>query len=84
MSEERLSVTQAIKVLGLGRLSIYKLCQERKIRHYRLGEKRGRIMFDPKDLDAYLESCAVEVEPAGDEGVPGLKHLSLPGRPRRV
>ena len=84
MSEERLSVTQAIKVLGLGRLTIYKLCQERKIRHYRLGEKRGRIMFDPKDLDAYLESCAIDVEPSVEEGVSGLKHLRVPGRTRRA
>jgi excisionase family DNA binding protein len=41
---------------------IYQWVEERLLPHYRVGGrgKRGRILMDPADLDAFLESCRVD------------------------
>jgi excisionase family DNA binding protein len=53
---------------------IYQMCEERRLPHYRVGGhgKRGKILIDPRDLDAFLESCRVN-DPPDDDG--SLTHI---------
>jgi excisionase family DNA binding protein len=76
----RFSPTEAAEYLGVERTLVYRLCDARKIRHRRVGLGRGKIQIEKADLDAYLESCVIEV------GVPEepfqFKHVRPPGHRR--
>jgi excisionase family DNA binding protein len=65
-----LTVKQAAEWKGLSAQLIYLWCEERRLPHYRLGGRgrRGRILIDPADLDAFLETLKVTPRPPGDEG----------------
>ena len=52
---QMLDVRQAAEYLGIAAPTLYKL--HFKIRRYRVGRK---LLFDRKDLDAFLEGCAEE------------------------
>jgi excisionase family DNA binding protein len=58
----RLTPEQAAKKAGVSRNLVYRWCEEKRLPHYRLGGqgKRGRILIEERDLDAFLESCRVE------------------------
>jgi excisionase family DNA binding protein len=58
-----LTVKQAAEALKLDVSTLYRLCRARKIRHRRIGNGAGRIVFTQSDLAAYLDSCVVEVGP---------------------
>jgi excisionase family DNA binding protein len=69
-----LSPEEAAIRVGISRSLVYRLCQERRLVHYRVGGKgrRGKILIDPDDLDAYLAACRVTELP--DEDGP-LTHI---------
>jgi excisionase family DNA binding protein len=60
-----LSVTQAAKLLNLSRPSVYALCQNQRITHYRLGggADGGGIRITTGDLLAYALSRRKAVRP---------------------
>jgi excisionase family DNA binding protein len=67
MAQERtlLTVREAAKWLEVSTSEIYLLCKYRKLRHSRIGLKRGVIRIEISDLEVYRRSCIVEpVEPA--------------------
>jgi len=59
-----LTVKQAAELAGVSESLIYLLCDERRLPHYRPGGKgkRGKILIDPRDLDAYMQSCRIAAE----------------------
>jgi excisionase family DNA binding protein len=76
----RLNVVQAAKLLGIDRATVYRLCQQRKIRHMRVGSNGGRIVFEAKDIEDYLASCVIEVGEPQNLELSRFKHLRLKGR----
>jgi excisionase family DNA binding protein len=65
-----LSVKQAAERKGLSPQLVYRWCEERRLPHYRCGGRgrRGRILIDPADLDAFLQTLKVTPRPPGDDG----------------
>jgi excisionase family DNA binding protein len=65
MNQKKLTVKEAGKVAGVSPALVYQWCQERRLRHYRLGSegRRGRILIDPADLEAFMQQCLVEKHP---------------------
>ena len=66
-----LTADQAAEQLGISKVSLYRLCSSRRIRHRRAGKK---FLFEKADLEAYLESTVVEPK-ARPESKVQLKHL---------
>jgi excisionase family DNA binding protein len=66
----KLNPTEAARQAGVSVQLIYRWCQERRLAHYRCGGRgrRGRILIDPADLDAFLQSLKVTPCPPGDDG----------------
>lgn len=64
-----LTVKQAADRAGVSPALVYQWCDERRLVHYRLGGqgKRGKVMIDPDDLAAFLETCRV-TEPPDEDG----------------
>lgn len=77
-----LPVKLAASRLGISPSKVYELVSQRAITFYRVG---GKILFEESDLDAYLQSCRVEVvEPQSTTPLRlRLKHVSLAGARRR-
>jgi excisionase family DNA binding protein len=65
-----ISVKQAAVQTGLSPQLIYLWCEERRLPHYRLGGRgrRGRILINPADLDAFVETLKVTPRLPGDDG----------------
>ncbi len=72
-----LTVKQASVLAGVSDSLVYEWCTEKLLVHYRFGTKgrRGKIMIDEKDLEAFLASCRQEAQLQGE--VPPLKHIKL-------
>jgi excisionase family DNA binding protein len=58
-----LTVAQAAEKLGMNVATLYRLVRARKIRHRRIGNGGGRIVFTEADLTGYLDACLVEIGP---------------------
>jgi len=58
-----LTVSQAAKVAGASKRTIYKLCEEGRLLHHRVGTGRGTIRIKQSDLRRYLEQNRVECRP---------------------
>jgi excisionase family DNA binding protein len=74
----KLTTKQAAERAGVSVSMIYQWCQERLFPHYRCGRsgRRGKILVEDSDLDAFLAGCKVEVrEP--EAPLPPLKHIRL-------
>jgi excisionase family DNA binding protein len=78
LSARKLTVKQAAERAGVSPALVYRWCQEQRLVHYRLGGqgRRGKILIDPADLDAFLKS--LKVEAGGSRDHPDLKHIILP------
>lgn len=61
-----LTVKQAAERANVSTALVYQWCNERRLPHYRLGGKgrRGKLLIDPADLDAFMRSLRVEEETA--------------------
>jgi excisionase family DNA binding protein len=57
----KLSPKECAQRAGVSVALVYQLCDERRLTHYRVGGRgrRGKILIDPEDLEAFLESCKV-------------------------
>jgi excisionase family DNA binding protein len=66
----KLTPTAAAARAGVSPQLIYQWCRERRLPHYRLGTqgRRGRILIEDADLDAFLETLRVTPRPPGDDG----------------
>jgi excisionase family DNA binding protein len=60
----KLTPREAARRAGCSLSLIYQLCDERRLPHYRLGGRgrRGRILIEESDLDAFLAGCRVEAD----------------------
>lgn len=60
-----LTPEQAAGRVGVSRSLIYHWCQDRLLPHYRVGTsgRRGRILIDPADLEAFMGRCRVDRHP---------------------
>jgi excisionase family DNA binding protein len=52
-----LSIKQVAAKLHLGQTTVYGLCRQRKLRHFRVGLGRGAIRIDERDLEEYLKGA---------------------------
>lgn len=55
-----LTVPQALKLVPIGRSTLYRLVESGQLAHYRLdatGRRKGRILVRRADLDELLEKC---------------------------
>lgn len=81
---ERFDVKLAAAYAGVCASVIYGLCAARVLPHYRLGGqgRRGKIVIQKADLDAYLADCRVEPKKRPVIAAPKprltLRHLRLP------
>ena len=66
----RLKPSEAALRAGVSSQLIYRWCAEKRLSHYRCGGlgRRGRILIDPDDLDAFLKTLKVTPRPPGDDG----------------
>ena len=73
-----LTAKQAAERLGVSDSLIYEWCSTGQLVHFRFGRKgkRGKLLIDEKDLDAFLAACRQEVKPQIPEAPP-LKHIRL-------
>ena len=62
---QQLCVGQAAEYLGVSTALVYQICDERRLRHYRVGGdgRRGKILIDREDLKQFLADCRVERHP---------------------
>lgn len=58
-----ISIREAAQRIGLAECSVRQLCQAGKLRHLRVGERRGRIRIEEADLESYLQAMTNEVVP---------------------
>ena len=58
----KLTTKQAAERAGVSVSMIYQWCHERLLPHYRVGAsgRRGKILVEESDLEAFLASCRVE------------------------
>ncbi len=73
----RLSVKQAAERLGVSPSLVYQWCAERRLPHLRLGRggRRGKILIEEADIDAFLATARVESGAvAGND--PPLRHIT--------
>ncbi len=65
-----LSVKEAAERVGVSPALVYQWCDERRLAHFRFGGRgrRGKILIDPADLDAFLLTQKVTPRPPGDDG----------------
>lgn len=70
-----LTPKQAAEKIGVSDSLIYEWCSQGLLTHYRFGRKgrRGKILIEEKDLDAFLDACRQEPAPPA----PPLKHIRL-------
>ncbi|GEM_PF-4666476 len=65
LERKKLTVKEAGNAVGVSTAMIYLWCQERRLKHYRVGSegRRGKILIDPADLESLMEQCLVELHP---------------------
>jgi excisionase family DNA binding protein len=74
-----LSVKQAAERAGVSESLIYQWCDERRLVHYRVGGagRRGKILIDPTDMDAFMTSLKVEARDTPVRSTPHKKYRHL-------
>ena len=72
----KVTIRQAAERTGLSTSLLYQICAERRLPHFRLGRdgKRGKILIEEADLDAFL--AASRVEAGVGTGPAPLKHIT--------
>lgn len=71
----KLTVKQAAVRFGLSASLLYLWCQEKRLPHYRVGARgrRGRVLIEATDLEAFLADQRVEPAPLREEGLRFIK-----------
>ena len=70
------TVKQAARRLNCSPSLVYDLCAKGRIRHARIGIRRGTIRITEEAIADFLKEA--EVEPA-ISSLPPLRHLTVPG-----
>jgi excisionase family DNA binding protein len=72
-----LTPKQVAERIGVSDSLVYEWCAEGLLPHYRVGRKgkRGKVLIEQADLDAFLTNCRHEAKPP----VPLLKHIRIHG-----
>ena len=62
---KKLTVKEAGEYAGVSPALIYLWCQEQRLPHYRFGSegRRGKILIDPADLEAFMRRCRIDCHP---------------------
>lgn len=55
-----LTVRQAARQLNISPSLVYRLCETRRLRHFRFGEGRSAIRVDQADLDEYVRRSRID------------------------
>ncbi len=76
----KLTVKEAAERACVSAALVYQWCEEKRLPHYRMGQqgRRGKILIDESDLDAFLASLKVMPAASPPEG---LRHIRLPAGP---
>lgn len=76
-----LSVREAAQRLGVSPPLVYRLCSARRLRHERIGLRRGRIRIPEEAIEEYRRSVTVGASRAVPDPtrprVRKLRHLQL-------
>jgi len=77
MRATKLTVKKAAERAGVSAALVYQWCEERRLTHYRAGRegRRGKILIEESDLDAFLETLKVRPAASLPEG---LRHIRPP------
>jgi excisionase family DNA binding protein len=81
-SEAVLTVKQAAERMGVSAATVYLLCASRRLRHTRVGLRRGKIAITEHAVEEYLKGR--EVGPASPKPPPAprprirFEHLKIP------
>ena len=72
-----MSVKQAAERIGVSDSLVYEWCSAGRLVHFRLGRKgkRGKVLIDEKDLEAFLAACRQESRP--QISIPPLEHIRM-------
>lgn len=72
-----LTPKQAAERLGVSDSLVYEWCAAGALPHYRFGRngRRGKILIDPAELDAFMAAHRQERQPPAE--VPVLKHIKI-------
>jgi excisionase family DNA binding protein len=54
-----LHVKEVAERLGISEASVYQLCATRRLRHLRIGIRRGVIRIPAEALDEFIGKCSV-------------------------
>ena len=67
---DKLTPREAAEQARVSVALIYGLCAQGRLAHYRVGGegRRGRILIDPADLDAFMRGCRRERHPLLEGG----------------
>jgi len=73
-----LSIKEAAERTGVSQAMLYQWCKEKRLSHFRFGGmgRRGKILIDPADLEAFLASCKVTPSACLPEGLRHIRQLS--------
>jgi excisionase family DNA binding protein len=74
----KLTSKQAAQRAGVSVSLLCQWCRDRLLPHYRCGKsgRRGKILVEESDLDAFLAGCRVEAQ-VPEAPLPPLKHIRL-------
>lgn len=77
--KRNLCVRQVAEQLGVAETTVYAMCQQKRLRHFRVGTGRGTIRIREEDLAEFIEGASVQPEePAAPKPPPvKLKHLHV-------
>jgi excisionase family DNA binding protein len=64
------SVRQVAEELGVAEATVYGLCQQNVMRHFRVGMGRGTIRIREEDLNEYIEQAVVQPDEPTDPQAP--------------
>lgn len=72
----KVTIKQAAEQSGMSTSLLYQLCAVRRLPHFRLGRegKRGKILIEECDLEAFLAAARVEAGAVNDPA-PALRHI---------
>ena len=64
----RRALEQAAERAGVSEKLVYRWCAGHRLPHFRCGARgrRGRILIDPADLDAFMRTLKVDAGPPAD------------------
>jgi excisionase family DNA binding protein len=76
---ETRTVQDIARILRVSVNTVYQLCADRRLVHFRVGSGRGTIRVRQEDLDAFIAGVTVQQEvPAAPKPSPTkLKHLKV-------